>query len=111
MAISSEQGGEPVPFGVLNAFPFVAQRLLLEGKKSTNVSLDFVVYPGLNLVRPSEEEKLKGFPSGMIDAFFWVSRILVLTSNFCACNDETSGVRIRLGPKALSRLLQALLSF
>lgn len=74
MAISSDQGGEPVPFGVLNAFPFVAQRLLLEENKCTKVSIDFVVYPGLNLVRPTEEEKLKGFPSGMIDAFFWVSR-------------------------------------
>jgi len=79
MAIPSEQGGEPVPFGVLNGFPFVAQRLLLEGNESTKVFVDLVVYPGLNLVRPTEEEKLKGFPSGMIDAFFWVSRILLLT--------------------------------
>lgn len=73
MAVPSEQGGEPVPFGVLNAFPFVAQRLLLEGNPSRKVSIDFVAYPGLNLVRPTEEEKLKGFPSGMIDAFFWDS--------------------------------------
>lgn len=79
MAVPSEQGGEPVPLGVLNGFPFVAQRLLLEGNKYTKVCVDLVVYPGLNLVRPTEEEKSKGFPSGMIDAFFWVSRILSLT--------------------------------
>jgi len=77
LAVSPEQGGEPIPFGVLNAFPFVAQRLLLEGDKSTKVSIDFVGYPGLALVRPTEEEKLKGFPSGMIDAFFCVSRISI----------------------------------
>jgi len=80
LAVSPEQGGEPIPFGVLNAFHFVAQRLLLEGDKPTKVSIDFVGYPGLALVRPTEEEQLKGFPSGMIDAFFWVSRIWIYMS-------------------------------
>jgi hypothetical protein len=107
MAVSSDQGGEPVPFGILNAFPFVAQRLLLEGNNCTKVSIDFVVYPGINLVRPTEEEKLKGFPSGMIDAFFWVSK----ASYFCACNDETIFFRIHLGLRVPSRLLQVLVSF
>jgi hypothetical protein len=75
MAVSPEQGGEPIPFGILNAFPFVSQRLL-ESNKPSKVSIDFVGYPGLTLVRPTEEEKLRGF-SGMIDAFFWVTGISI----------------------------------
>jgi len=110
MAVPSDQGGEPVPFGILDAFPFVAQRLLLEGNPSRKVSIDFVAYPGLNLVRPTEEEKLKGFPSGMVDAFFWVGRIL-LTPCFCARNYETSDYRIQFGPRVPFPFLQVLLSF
>ncbi|KAF8958107.1 hypothetical protein BDZ97DRAFT_1668898 [Flammula alnicola] len=73
MAISPEQGGEPVPFGVLDAFPFVAQRLLLKGEMPKKVDLEFIGYPGMNLVPPTEQEKVKGFPTGMADAFFWTS--------------------------------------
>ena len=76
MAVSTEKGGELIPFGILDAFPYVAQRILLKGDESTKVSIDFVGYPGLSLVRPTEEEELN-FPSGMVDAFFWVSRVSI----------------------------------
>ncbi|CAA7268784.1 unnamed protein product [Cyclocybe aegerita] len=73
MAVSIEQGGELVPFGILDGFPFVAQRRLLQRDPPLQVAVDLVAYPGLNLVRPTEEEKEKGHPLGMVDAFFWKS--------------------------------------
>ncbi|KDR77293.1 hypothetical protein GALMADRAFT_246637 [Galerina marginata CBS 339.88] len=75
MAVSVDQGGEPIPFGVLNTFPFVAQRILREDKGSgLECSVELVGYPGYNLVRPTEEEKEKaGYCNGMAEGFFWDS--------------------------------------
>jgi len=47
--------------------------LLLQKIPRKKIELELVAYPGINLVPPTEEEKMKGHPSGMVDAFFWVS--------------------------------------
>ncbi|KAF8152922.1 SGNH hydrolase-type esterase domain-containing protein [Crassisporium funariophilum] len=69
-----EEGGELVPFGVLQAFPLVAQRLLMEREPSTKVAIDQIAYPGWTLVSPTEQDKEMGSGStGMADAFFRVT--------------------------------------
>jgi len=73
MAVSVEQGGEIIPHGILDGYSYVAQRLLLQKIPRKKIELELVAYPGINLVPPTEEEKAKGHPSGMVDAFFWVS--------------------------------------
>ena len=72
MAVPAEVGGEPVPHGILDGYPFVAQRWLME-RQTKRVKIELVAYPGMTLVVPTEEEKEKGQPSGMAEAFFWVS--------------------------------------
>ncbi|KAF8802036.1 hypothetical protein BYT27DRAFT_7197508 [Phlegmacium glaucopus] len=69
-AVPVEEGGEPVPFGVLDIFPFIAQRKLLEKQSPLNVAIDLVAYPGFTLVTPTEQEKEEGLPPGMNEAFF-----------------------------------------
>ncbi|KAF9530561.1 hypothetical protein CPB83DRAFT_167322 [Crepidotus variabilis] len=71
MAVSPEQGGEPIPFGILEGYPYVAQRILLE--RNLAFDLELVAHPGINMVKPTEEEKEKGQPIGMEDLFFWKS--------------------------------------
>lgn len=72
MAVSAEIGGEPVPHGILDGYAFVAQRWLME-RQTKRVNIELVAYPGMTLVIPTEEEKEKGQPTGMAEAFFWVS--------------------------------------
>lgn len=66
-----EKGGEPLPFGCLNTFPFAAQRILRVDKKR-EIDVELIGYPGFSLVHPTEKEKEAGFPHGMQNAFFWV---------------------------------------
>ncbi|PPQ74394.1 hypothetical protein CVT26_000945 [Gymnopilus dilepis] len=68
-----EEGGEPVPYGILNGFPLVAQRLLREDPYNIRVDLELVAYPGYNLVHPTESESEQGIRNGMEEAFFWDS--------------------------------------
>ena len=62
-----------MPFGVLDTFPFVAQRQLQEHVPPRNIAVDLVAYPGFALISPTDQEKEDGFPTGMNDAFFHVS--------------------------------------
>ena len=65
--------GESVPFGVLDIFPFVAQRQLLANESPRHIAIDLVAYPGFTLISPTDQERENGFPPGMYDAFFHVS--------------------------------------
>ncbi|KAF8902597.1 hypothetical protein CPB84DRAFT_1775764 [Gymnopilus junonius] len=74
LAVPVEEGGEPVPFGILNAFHSVAQRVLREDPSyDLKVDLELVAYPGYNLVHPTEGERGDGYRNGMEEAFFWDS--------------------------------------
>jgi len=65
-----DEGEGLVPFGILDIFPFVAQRRLLENESPQNVTIDLVAYPGYTLVPPTEGEIEDGYLSGMCNAFF-----------------------------------------
>ncbi|KAG9119432.1 hypothetical protein FRC07_005546 [Ceratobasidium sp. 392] len=67
--------------GCLDAFPYVAQRVLAQGQPSKVGSIDLISYPGWALVAPDEQEKGWGNPLGMEDKFFHV-RQLVTTTTF-----------------------------
>lgn len=73
LAVPVEDGGESVPFGVLDIFPFVAQRQLLANESPQYIAIDLVAYPGFTLISPTDQERENGFPPGMYDAFFHVS--------------------------------------
>ena len=78
MAVPAQMGGEPIPHGILDGYPFVAQRWLME-RQTKRVKFELVAYPGVNFVVPTQEEKKKGQPSGMAEAFFWVSATSMLS--------------------------------
>jgi hypothetical protein len=70
LAVPVEEGGEPVPFGVLDVFPFIAQREL---ESPLNVAIDLVAYPGACLITPTDQERENGVREGMNEMFFDVS--------------------------------------
>ena len=72
LAVPVEEGGEPVPFGVLDVFPFIAQRELLEKESPLNVAIDLVAYPAC-LITPTDQEREDGVRDGMNEIFFDVS--------------------------------------
>ncbi|KAJ3492420.1 hypothetical protein NLJ89_g11245 [Agrocybe chaxingu] len=55
MTVSIERG-KPVPFGILDGFPFIAQRRLLQRVPPLQVDVDLVAYPGVNLKSPWTKE-------------------------------------------------------
>ncbi|KAF9045612.1 hypothetical protein BJ165DRAFT_1478477 [Panaeolus papilionaceus] len=74
LAFASPGGprGEAVPFGVLDAFPFVAQRKLLQAAVPTRVEVKLCSYPGWLLVSPNADDIKDKFPAiGMSEGFFW----------------------------------------
>lgn len=60
------------PRGCLDAFPYVAQRLLSQKNPLRETTADIVAYPGWTLIAPNEGEKSEGNPPGMLDGLFRV---------------------------------------
>ncbi|KAF4612861.1 hypothetical protein D9613_011150 [Agrocybe pediades] len=73
LAVPVNEGGEPLPFGTLNTFPFAAERILNENTTRTSIEMSMISYPGMCLVPPTKEEKEKGQRDGMLEVFFWDS--------------------------------------
>lgn len=77
LALEKCDGGQPIPRGVLDAFPSCAISILNE-KHSYNLSLEVVAYPGITLVglqRSDDGDSATAWALGMIDRFFHVSSL------------------------------------
>lgn len=58
--------------GCLDAFPYVAQRVLSQRNPQRKVDVRIISYPGWTLVAPDEEERYEEAPPGMLEGFFQV---------------------------------------
>ena len=58
--------------GCLDAFPYVAERLLSQKNPEYKIKMNIVAYPGWTLVAPNKVERCEGNPPGMLDGFFQV---------------------------------------
>jgi len=97
LAVPVEDGGEPVPFGVLDVFPFIALRELLEKESPLNVAIDLVAYPGACLITPTDQEREDGVREGMNDMFFDPSPWSKGPFEFPLLNSVPKAVVIELG--------------
>ncbi|KAJ7023055.1 SGNH hydrolase-type esterase domain-containing protein [Mycena alexandri] len=72
LALERSDGGQPIPRGMLDAFPSQALAMLRE-TQSYNLCLNVLAYPGILLVGnnvPDVDEFAGSGPSGMVDRFF-----------------------------------------
>ncbi|CEL52650.1 hypothetical protein RSOLAG1IB_05855 [Rhizoctonia solani AG-1 IB] len=94
-----QQDGSPIPGhtprGCLDAFPYVAQRLL-SVDQSYNFDVDLVAYPGWALVSPTDEEQMEGNPLGMLKGYFQISPWMVEQYDYKYWAD-VSAIVIELG--------------
>jgi hypothetical protein len=76
LALERSDGGQPIPQGVLDAFPSRAVSILRE-RNSNPLSLEVVAYPGISLTRlgrPKDDDSAASSENlGMTDKFFHVS--------------------------------------
>ncbi|KAH7926717.1 hypothetical protein BV22DRAFT_1008474 [Leucogyrophana mollusca] len=72
-ALSTEDGGQPIPHGYLDAFPSVAQKLLRYHDPSFNMRIQTIAYPGIALVSSMKEGTDEGMSAGMVDKFFHIT--------------------------------------
>ncbi|KAG8681687.1 hypothetical protein FRC08_015481 [Ceratobasidium sp. 394] len=63
----------PPPNGCLDAFPYVAQRILAQQDPPKVFGADLISYPDWTLVTPNEQEKERRNPPGMEDKLLRVS--------------------------------------
>ncbi|KAJ7694901.1 hypothetical protein B0H17DRAFT_1057076 [Mycena rosella] len=115
LALEASDGGQPVPHGILDAFPSQTISILRE-KHSYLLSLDVVAYPGISLV--GLDDSGSSLVTGMVDRFFHVSFTLGTPwtpwgSPQFICfalgtNDEANDVLPQIFRSTLERLIRTL---
>ncbi|KAJ7434508.1 SGNH hydrolase-type esterase domain-containing protein [Mycena galericulata] len=120
LALEESDGGQPIPRGILDAFPSRTLSILDE-EYSYPLSLDVVAYPGISLVGlHAEDNDAATAVSGMVDRFFninpwdstpWTPRgapkfICIALGT----NDEANEVDPKLFRSTLERFIRTLVA-
>ncbi|KAJ7143707.1 hypothetical protein C8R44DRAFT_758715 [Mycena epipterygia] len=120
LALEHSDGGQPMPRGLLDAFPSRAISILSK-QRSYPLSLEVVAYPGISLVSPdqrNDDESASITTLGMVDRFFhkspwepspWTPRGIP----HCICialgtNDEANDIAPQLFRATLARFIRTL---
>ncbi|KAJ7171094.1 SGNH hydrolase-type esterase domain-containing protein [Mycena filopes] len=117
LALEASDGGEPIPRGVLDAFPAQAVAILRE-KYLYPLSLEVVAYPGISLADTTSGAEDQSISGGMITRFFhsspWETAPQTLSGNpklICIAlgtNDEAADVSPDVFRKTLDKFIRRL---
>ncbi|KAJ7148763.1 SGNH hydrolase-type esterase domain-containing protein [Mycena crocata] len=120
LALEPSDGGEAIPCGILDAFPFQTVSILRE-KYSYPLSVDVVAYPGVSLVsiaQQTDDDSGSRVLPGMVDRFFHTNPWETTTwtprgsPNFICIalgtNDEANDVEPQLFRSTLEHFIKTL---